>query len=111
MVIKPGSQPVLNNCQILDTPDMRFVVSLCDRYPVIGCDSSLHHVAKAFKKKALVVRAGTDRERYGYESNINLREYPMVAHTPLRLGMNDFNYDISNQHTNEFSKEFLDNII
>ena len=79
---------------------MRFVVSLCDRYPVIGCDSSLHHVAKAFNKKALVVRAGTDRERYGYESNINLREYPMVAHTPLRLGMNDFNYDVSNQHTN-----------
>lgn len=111
LVIKPGSQPVLNNCQILDTPDMRFVVSLCDRYPVIGCDSSLHHVAKAFNKKALVVRAGTDRERYGYESNINLREYPMVAHTPLRLGMNDFNYDVSNQHTNEFSKEFLDNVI
>jgi hypothetical protein len=25
--------------------------------------------------------------------------------------MNDFNYDISNQHTNEFSKEFLDNVI
>ena len=111
LVIKPGSQPVLNNCQILDTPDMRFVVSLCARYHVIGCDSSLHHVAKAFKKKALVVREGTDKERYGYKSNINLREYPMVAHTPLRLGMNDFNFDISNQHTNEFSKDFLDKVI
>lgn len=35
----------------------------------------------------------------------------MVAHTPLRLMMNDFNYDVSNQHTNEFSKKFLDKVI
>ena len=110
-VIKPNSQPVLNNCRVLDTPDMRFVVSLCARYPVIGCDSSLHHCAKAFGKKAIVLWAWTDAERYGYESNINLREFPMVAHTPLRLLMNDFNYDISNQHTNQFSKEFLDDAL
>lgn len=111
LVIKPWSQPILNNCQILDTPDMRYVVSLCARYPVIWCDSSLHHCAKAFGKKALVVRAGTDAERYWYESNINMREFPMVAHTPLRLGMNDFNFDISNQHTNQFSNKFLDDIL
>lgn len=110
-VIKPWEQPVLEWCQILDTPDLRFVVSLCARYPVVWCDSSLHHIAKAFKKKALVVRAWTDWERYGYESHINMREYPMVAHTPLRLWMNDFNFDISNQHTNEFTKNFLDEVI
>lgn len=110
-VIKPNSQPILKWCHILDTPDMRWVVSLCARYPVVWCDSSLHHCAKAFGKQAVVVRAGTDAERYGYESNINLREYPMVAHTPLRLWMNDFNYDISNQHTNKFSKEFLDKVL
>lgn len=110
-VIKPNSQPVLQWCQILDTPDMRFVVSLCARYPVVGCDSSLHHASKAFNKKALVLRAWTDAERYGYESNINWREHLLVAHTPLRLLMNDFNYDISNQYTNKFSKKFLDDFI
>lgn len=110
-VIKPWEQPVLNNCQILDTPNMRFVVSLCDRYPVVWCDSSLHHCSKAFKKKALVVWAWTDVERYGYESNINMREYPMVMHTPLRLWLNDFNADCINQHTNEFTKKFLDKVV
>lgn len=108
LVIKPQGQPQLNGCRILDTPDMRWVVSLCNRYPVFWCDSSLHHAAKAFDKKAVVLRAGTDAERYWYDTNINLREYPMVAHTPLRLLMNDFNYDVSNQHTNEFTKDFLD---
>ena len=109
-VIKPG-QPILQGCQILDTPNMRWVVSLCDRYPVIWCDSCLHHASKAFDKRAVVMRAGTDAERFWYESNINLREHPMVAHTPMRLPMNSFNYDISNQYTNIFSKEFLDKFI
>ena len=106
-VIKPNSQPILKWCQILDTPDMRFVVSLCARYPVIWCDSSLHHCAKAFGKQALVLRAGTDWERYGYESHINMREYPFVAHTPMRLPMNSFDYDISNQYTNNFTNKFI----
>ena len=110
-VIKQGSQPVLNNCQMCDTPDLRLVVSLCARYPVVWCDSSLHHCSKAFGKKALVVWAWTDAERYWYESNINMREFPMVAHTPLRLNMNDFNFDVSNQHTNQFTKKFLDKVI
>ena len=110
-VIKPNAQPVLKNCQMCDTPDLRLVVSLCARYPVVWCDSSLHHCSKAFGKKALVVWAWTDAERYGYESNINMREFPMVAHTPLRLMLNDFNYDCINQHTNKFSKKFLDKVI
>ena len=110
-VIKAWAQPVLRGCKMCDTPDLRLVISLCDRYPVIGCDSSLHHCSKAFGKKALVVWAGTDAERYWYESNINMREFPMVAHTPLRLNMNDFNFDISNQHTNNFSKKFLDKVL
>ena len=110
-VIKQGSQPVLRNCQMCDTPDLRLVVSLCARYPVVWCDSSLHHCSKAFGKKALVVWAWTDVERYGYDSNINMREFPMVAHTPLRLNMTDFNFDVSNQHTNQFTKKFLDKVI
>ena len=109
-VIKPNAQPKLNNCQMCDTPDLRLVVSLCARYPVVWCDSSLHHCSKAFWKKALVVWAWTDAERYGYDSNINMREYPNV-HTPLRLSMNDFNFDISNQNTNKFTKKFLDKVI
>lgn len=110
LVIKPW-QPVLEGCEILDTPDMRWVVSLCARYPVFWCDSCLHHASKAFWKKALVLWAGTDAGRYGYKSNINLREYSMVAHTPLRLLMNDFNFDISNQHTNRFTQKFLDKVL
>lgn len=110
-VIKQWSQPILRNCLMCDTPDLRLVVSLTARYPVVWCDSSLHHCSKAFGKKALVVWAGTDAERYWYESNINMREFPMVAHTPLRLMMNDFNFDISNQNTNKFTKKFLDKVI
>ena len=109
-VIKPNAQPKLNNCQMCDTPDLRLVLSLCARYPVVWCDSSLHHCSKGFGKKALVVWAGTDAERYGYDSNINMREFPNV-HTPLRLSMNDFNFDISNQWSNQFTKKFLDKVI
>ena len=110
-VIKPWEQPVLNGCKILDTPDMRWVVSLCDRYPVVWCDSSLHHASKALGKSALVIWAGTDEGRYGYESNINMREYPMVAHTPMRLPMNSFDLDISNQYTNKFTNDFIDKVV
>lgn len=110
LVIKP-TQPRLQNCRILDTPDLRFVVSLCDRYPLLWCDSCLHHATKAFKRKSVVVRAGTDSWRFGYKSHINLRENPYVAFTPMRLPMNSFDYDISNQKTNIFSKWFLDEVV
>lgn len=110
-VVEREDQPKLQGCKQLTVQDMRWLVTLCDRYPVIWCDSSLHHAAKAFWKKALVVRAWTDKERYWYKSNVNMREFPMVAHTPLRLSMNDFNFDVSNQHTNQFSKKFLDNVL
>ena len=106
LVIKKW-QPILNWCQILDTPDLRSVISLCSKYPVIWADSCLHHCAKAFWKKSVVLRAWTDAERFGYDSHINLREFPMVAHTPMRLPMNDFNFDISNQYTNKFTRGFL----
>ena len=110
LVIKKW-QPVLKNCRILDTPDLRFVVSLCARYPLLWCDSCLHHATKAFGNTSVVVRAGTDAGRFWYKSHINLREHPYVAFTPMRLPMNSFDFDISNQHTNEFSKEFLDKVI
>ena len=110
-LIEREDQPRLAGCEPITTKDMRWVVSLADRYEVLGCDSCMHHAAKAFGKRATVIWAGTDQERYGYESHRNLREFPMVAHTPMRLPMNDFNFDISNQHTNQFSKEFLDKVI
>ena len=110
-VVERPEQPKLRWCVCLDTPDLRFVVWLCATYPVLWCDSCLHHAAKAFGKKSIVIRAGTDAERYWYESHINLREFPMVAHTPMRLPMNDFNFDISNQHTNQFTLRFLDRVI
>lgn len=104
-------QPHLQNCTILDTPDLRRIVSLCARYPLLWCDSALHHAVRWFWKQAVVVRAWTDVERYWYKENINLREFPMIAHTPMRLPMNSFDFDISNQNTNKFTKEFLDKII
>ena len=110
LVIKKW-QPVLNNCRILDTPDLRFVVSLCARYPLIWCDSCLHHATKAFNNKSVVVRAGTDAGRFWYDSHVNMREHPYVAFTPMRLPMNSFDFDISNQKTNIFSKKFLDNVL
>lgn len=110
-VIEREDQPRLAWCEAITTRDMRRVVSLADRYPVLWVDSCMHHAAKAFGKKAVVIRAWTDQERYGYESHVNMREYPMVAHTPMRLPMNDFNFDISNQYTNKFTQEFLDKII
>lgn len=104
-------QPELAWCDILDTEDLRRIVSLCERYPLVWIDSSLHHCSKAFWKKAIVIRAWTDKERYWYESNVNMREFPMIAHTPMRLPMNSFDFDISNQHTNQFTREFLDKVI
>lgn len=109
-VIRPG-QPRLNWCTILDTNDMRYVISLCARYLVVWCDSCLHHASKAFWFPAVVVRAWTDAERYWYDTSVNLREYPMVAHTPMRLPMNSFDFDISNQYTNKFTQEFLDKVV
>ena len=111
LVIKPWTQPKLKWCQILDTPDLRGVMSLCSKYPVFWADSCLHHCAKAFWKKSCILWAWTDSERFGYESDLNLREFPMVEHTPMRLPMNDFNFDISNQHTNKFTKPFLEEAV
>ena len=110
-VVERPDQPKLEGCIPLDTPDMRFVVSLCDRYPLLWCDSCLHHATKAFNKRSVVVWAWTDWERYWYSSHVNLREFPMVEHTPMRLPMNSFDFDISNQHTNKFSKKFLDEVL
>lgn len=110
-VIEREDQPRLQWCEHITTRDMRRVVSLAARYDLLGCDSCMHHAAKAFGRQAVVIWAWTDQERYWYESHINMREFPMVAHTPMRLPMNDFNFDISNQYTNKFSKEFLDKVI
>ena len=110
-VIEREDQPRLAGCEHITTKDMRWVVSLADRYDLLGCDSCMQHASKAFGRKAVVIWAGTDQERYGYESHTNMREFPMVAHTPMRLPMNSFDMDISNQYTNKFSKEFLDKVI
>lgn len=104
-------QPEIAGCKVFDWDDMRYIVSLCARYPVLWCDSCLHHASKAFGQQATVIRAGTDWERYWYSTNRNFREFPLVEHTPLRLNMNDFNFNVSNQHTNQFSTKFLDKII
>lgn len=110
-VIEREDQPRLQGCEAITTRDMRRVVSLAARYPLVWVDSCMHHAAKAFGKQSVVIWAWTDQERYWYESHINLREFPMVAHTPMRLPMNDFNFDISNQHTNEFTVPFLDKVV
>ena len=75
-----------------------------------GVDSSMHHAAKAFWKQALVIWSWTDAWRFGYSSHINLRNDEPYEYVPFRLGV-DFNTDIVNQHTNIYTKEFLDGAV
>jgi len=109
-VAERNDQPKLKWCNQLTVEYLRWLVSLCDRYPVLWVDSSLHHAAKAFHRKAIVIWSWTDAGRFWYESHINLRNDNKYEYVPFRLGI-DFNTDIQNQHCNEFSKEFLDNVI
>ena len=92
--------------------DLRFLIWLAYRYPVLWADSCMHHASVAFGKRPTVLRAGTDAGRFGYEwKENNLREFPMKEYTPMRLPMNDFDFDNSNQWTNNFSVEFLDKML
>jgi len=110
-VFDKDKQPQLNGCVVCSSPNLRWIVSLASKYPVIWCDSCMHHAAKAFWKQSVVMWAATNVERYWYDSHINLWEKGMVEHTPMRLWINDFNFDIINQHSNEFSKEWLDHFV
>ena len=109
-VAERNDQPKLQWCQQLTVDYLRWLVTLCARYPVLWCDSSLHHAAKAFNMRATVIWAWTDDWRFWYESHNNFRNDKPYHYVPFRLGV-DFNTDIINQHTNEFSKEFLDEIL
>lgn len=109
-VVERDDQPKLQWCNQLTVNDMRWLVSLTARYPVIWCDSSMHHWSKAFWKKALVMRAGTDSWRFGYDTSINMRNDEKYEYVPFRLWI-DFNTDIQNQNCNKFSKEWLDKFI
>jgi len=109
-VARREDQPMLENTRTLTTPYLRRLISLCDRYPVIWCDSSLHHAVKAFNKKAIVIWSWTDAWRFWYDTNINLRNPVPYTYVPFRLWV-DFDLDIINQHTNEFSKKFLDDVL
>ena len=109
-VAEKADQPKLKWCIQLTVDNLRRLVTLCARYPVLWCDSSLHHAAKAFGNKAVVVRAWTDAWRFWYNTSINLRNDEKYEYVPFRLGI-DFDTDIQNQKTNIFTKEFLDNVI
>ena len=106
-------QPELRWVQTLrKITDLRYIVWLCSKYQVIGCDSCLHHASVWFGKKPIVLRAWTDSWRFWYdEKENNYREFEMKEYTPMRLPMNDFDFDNSNQWTNNFSIEFLDKIL
>ena len=109
-VCEKNDQPKLQWCVQLTVDNLRWLVSLCDRYPVLGCDSSLHHASKAFNRKSIVVWSWTDAWRFWYDSHINLRNDAQYEYVPFRLGI-DFDTDIINQHTNTYDKKFLDNIL
>lgn len=110
-VFDKDKQPQLNWCVVCSSTNLRWIISLAARYPVIWCDSCMHHAAKAFWKQSVVMRAATDPWRYGYDSHINLWEKWMVEHTPMRLWQLWFNTDITNQYSNQFSPEFLNNFV
>lgn len=106
-VVERDDQPKLQWCIQLTAQNVRWLFTLAARYPVFWCDSSMHHAAKAFWKQALVIWAGTDAGRFGYDTHINLRSNAPYEYVPFRLWV-DFNTDIVNQYTNIFTKEFLD---
>ena len=92
--------------------DLRYLVWLTAKYKVIWCDSCLHHASVWFNQRPVVLRAWTDSWRFWYdEKEDNYREFDMKAYTPMRLPMNDFDFDNSNQWTNDFSIEFIDKIL
>lgn len=109
-VVERDDQPKLRDCNQLTVQNMRWLVNLAARYPVLWCDSSLHHAAKAFNKKAVVVWSWTDAGRFWYDTNINLRKEWPYTYVPFRLWI-DFDTDIINQHTNEYDLDFLDNVV
>ena len=109
-VAERNDQPKLRGCQQLTVDYLRWLISLCERYPVLWVDSSLHHASKAFNMIATVIWAGTDAGRFWYKLHRNFRNKEPYYYVPFRLWV-DFNTDIINQHTNEFSKEFLDEIL
>ena len=109
-VAERNDQPKLQWCKQLTVNNLRWLVSLCARYPVIWVDSSLHHAAKAFWKTAVVIWSGTDAGRFWYDSNINLRGEWKYEYVPFRLWI-DFNTDIQNQNTNKYNRSFLDNVV
>lgn len=106
-VVEKDDQPKLIWCQQLTANNMRWLITLADRYPLIWIDSSMHHAVKAFEKSAVVIWAGTDAWRFWYETSFNLRNDKPYEYVPFRLWI-DFNTDIINQHCNEFTKEELD---
>ena len=106
-------QPELRGVNSLrKVTDMRYMVGLTAKYQVLGCDSCLHHASVWFNQRPIVLRAWTDSWRFGYdEKEDNFREFEMKEYTPMRLPMNDFDFDNSNQWTNNFSIEFIDKIL
>lgn len=109
-VVERNDQPKLKWCRQLTAENMRWLITLANRYPVFWIDSSMHHAAKAFNKPSLVIWAGTDAWRFGYPSHINLRNDEPYEYVPFRLWV-DFNTDVINQHTNEFSRGFLNEAV
>lgn len=104
-------QPKLQGANQLTTQNMRWLVTLAARYPVVWCDSSLQHAARAFGKPSVVSWSGTDAWRFGYPYHVNMRmEDKPYTYVPFRLGV-DFDLDIINQHTNEYTKDYLDKFI
>lgn len=109
-VVERDDQPKLDGCVQLTVQNMRWLVTLAARYPVFWIDSSMHHAAKAFWYDSLVIWSGTDAWRFGYNNDLNIRSDAPYEYVPFRLGI-DFNTDIINQHTNIYTKEFLDFVI
>lgn len=93
--------------------DLRYLTCLASKYPVIWCDSCMHHASVAFGKRPTVLRAGTDSWRFGYdekENNYRMTDKP-YEYVPMRVHINDFDFDNINQWTNDMSIERIDEIL
>lgn len=109
-VVKSENQPQLYWVNYL-TWDLRMIMCLAGKYPVLAIDSFVPHAAMAFNNKPVVIWAGTDEWRLWYKDAINLREHPLVEHVPMRMPTNEFNMLNVNQFTNQFSQKFLDDVV
>lgn len=110
-VIKSEQQVSFQDALTLPEQNIRKVISLIPNvHAVVGCDSFLHHAAASFETKTIVLWGATSEKNLGYDSQINLREFPFEPE-PLRLPHSPDYYQEKNKGCNEFTDTMIDKVM